>query len=400
MLSKLYRLKTVAGVTVNLQQANEVTFSLCILELSGEKLQIKESFITTDFNQIKDKISDDVPLALNFTGRNVIVKRIASSEKGQQALLKLAMPNANSDDFYLQNFSSGEQTYLSIIRQAEADRWIDAFENIGLKPLQICLGAFPVNHLLSQLNIYNGVLSVCGNVIEISNDHWTNYKYDRAVTNQFPLKLNKEQIDESILLCYAAAFQLILSNEIDLVIAEGPGLSKAYDNYTFLRKFKINAAIVLCCLFVLLLLNFLLFSYYTSENEKLAARVGQTAHDITKANDLTDSLTKEKAALDSLGWEGKINKSILIDQIAQLLPSEVTWERAEIDPVLKTGQSQNITRFSNRTIKVTGNSNKIIPVNEWIERVKSKTWVKKVTLQDYSFNNDTNTGQFVVYINY
>jgi hypothetical protein len=45
---------------------------------------------------------------------------------------------------------------------------------------------------------------------------------------------------------------------------------------------------------------------------------------------------------------------------------------------------------------VTGKSERIIPVNEWIARVKTQKWVKNVQLDSYTFSNELNTGQFTV----
>jgi len=39
-------------------------------------------------------------------------------------------------------------------------------------------------------------------------------------------------------------------------------------------------------------------------------------------------------------------------------------------------------------------------VNEWMARIKTKHWAKDVQLENYSFNNELNTGQFIVNITY
>jgi Tfp pilus assembly protein PilN len=51
-------------------------------------------------------------------------------------------------------------------------------------------------------------------------------------------------------------------------------------------------------------------------------------------------------------------------------------------------------------IEVKGISPQIIPVNEWIARIKTRRWVKGVQLESYTYNNELNTGQFILTITY
>lgn len=96
-----------------------------------------------------------------------------------------------------------------------------------------------------------------------------------------------------------------------------------------------------------------------------------------------------------------MNKSAMLDQLASLLPDGITWTEAAIDPVDQAAtRVQKSVAFFSRRIRITGNSEKIIPVNEWMARIKTKSWVKNVQLDSYALNSELNTGQFVVLIDY
>jgi Tfp pilus assembly protein PilN len=116
---------------------------------------------------------------------------------------------------------------------------------------------------------------------------------------------------------------------------------------------------------------------------------------------INDQLKQKEKLLRDLGWENGINKSALVDQLASLLPEEVTWNNISVDPIdAVSSRTQKSLIFFDRQIRVTGTSEKIIPVNEWIARVKTKPWVKNVQMDSYTFNSELNTGQFTVIINY
>jgi hypothetical protein len=72
-----------------------------------------------------------------------------------------------------------------------------------------------------------------------------------------------------------------------------------------------------------------------------------------------------------------------------------------VDPIdIAATRQQKKVVFSTRNIRVTGMSERIIPVNEWLARIKTRPWVKNVQLDSYAFNSELNTGQFSVMIDY
>ena len=58
------------------------------------------------------------------------------------------------EDFYLQNFVSGDSSFVSLIRQKDANQWIDKLNALGFTTLMLSLGPFPVQQILQQLNLY------------------------------------------------------------------------------------------------------------------------------------------------------------------------------------------------------------------------------------------------------
>jgi Tfp pilus assembly protein PilN len=117
--------------------------------------------------------------------------------------------------------------------------------------------------------------------------------------------------------------------------------------------------------------------------------------------ELGEQVKKDEALLKNLGWEGGINKSGLIDQVAALLPEEVKTTEISINSVdLNASRSQKILVFYQRRITIVGTSEKIIPVNEWIARIKTRPWVKTVRMESYTYDTELNTGKFLVTIDY
>ena len=130
-------------------------------------------------------------------------------------------------------------------------------------------------------------------------------------------------------------------------------------------------------------------------------KVSRTTANSSELKTIETEANQKESLVKQLGWDGSVNKSLLVDQLAALLPSEVKWRELTINKLdWSASKIQKKLVFLDRQIRVTGESDKIIPVNEWLARVKSLKWVKSVQFDSYLFNTEQNTGQFIVVINY
>ncbi|MCO5949830.1 hypothetical protein [Mucilaginibacter flavidus] len=403
MLQQYYHINEAAGISIGIGKDGVYTVSACSVTVEKKQLQIKAKLPA--LNKISD-VAKQMPArslgALNLYGRGVLQKQIEKTEEINQNNFSQILPNGNIADFYVQNFISGNYSFVSVIRRAEADKWIALVNEAGFSVVMLSLGPFPVKHVLPQLNVYGNEIKFDGNVINRNEQsEWVSTKYEEGAVSDFPVKIESESIDEKLIIAYVNAFQLVLSSKIDVIQADVPDLSVVLQKVTEEKKLKVYGALVLGVFFVLLLVNFFIFSTLNSSNGKLTelvSRSAQNSDDLQQTNLMVhqkDSLTKV------LGWEGGINKAALIDQVASMLPPEITWKEAWVDPVDQAAsRNQKTILFSTRKIRITGNSERIIPVNEWIARIKTKNWVKNVQLDSYAFSSEQNTGIFTIVIDY
>jgi Tfp pilus assembly protein PilN len=151
----------------------------------------------------------------------------------------------------------------------------------------------------------------------------------------------------------------------------------------------------------LLLANYGLLNWLSFSNAKLSERAALYSENVNNLNELTTLLNDKEARVSALGWESGLNKSVLIDQVAAMLPPEITLTNISVDPVDRvSSRAQRTPAFCSRKMQVTGNSQQIIPVNEWIARIKTRNWVKSVQMDSYIFDSEPNTGRFLITITY
>lgn len=403
MLEKYYRINQAIGLSIHILADGGLQLNACRVTVENNRLNIDKKI--TDIASLEDLKKHFDPkshVALNLTGKGILQKQVGALTEVNQHNFSKVLPNANIEDFYYQNFISGEQSFVSVIRKAEADKWITQLKAIGLIPLQMSIGPFPVQNIIPQLNVYDSELIFNGHVIERNEQaNWLTHQYNHVALSPFPLKVESESLDEKLLIPYAAAFNLVLVEKVQAINADVPSLETELSTLIATKKIKVKAVVVLFIFFLLLLLNFITFSWLNSSNAKLTDQVGQLTQTSINSQTIDEQVKQKEALLSELGWEDGINKSALVDQLASLLPEEITLNEISVNPIdLAASRAQKSLEFSNREIKIAGNSEKIIPVNEWIARVKTKPWVKNIQLDNYTFNGELNTGQFTVIINY
>jgi len=403
MLEQYYRINEATGVSIQLLQNGGMLINVCGVAIKDNHLDIEKK--ATDLPNVEEltkTISPKAYLAINLFGKGILQKQIEKVAVIDAGNFSQILPNANFDDFYIQNFISGNYSFASVIRKADADKLIDLVKEQGFIPLMLTLGPFPIENIISQLNVYEDEIMFNGHLVRRNEQkQWITYQYKETATSPFPLKIESEPIAEKLLLAYANAFQLVLAEKLNVIQAGVPGLSNNLQKVLNDKKLQVKGFVILSVFFVLLLINFMLFSWLNSSNAGLTEQVSRYAQSNSDIQGINDQIKNKEALLQNLGWDGGINKSVLVDQLASLLPADVSWREVTINPIdATTSRMQKTLQFMDRKIRIIGNSQKIIPVNEWIARAKTQKWVKNIQLDSYTYNSELNTGQFTVIIDY
>ncbi|GGH22107.1 hypothetical protein [Mucilaginibacter phyllosphaerae] len=402
-LAKFIHIGQCIGISIRLSANGGLSADACQVIRREGKLDINQQIpACTSLNELFKLLPAKSIIALNITGRGVVNKQEETAGSADTVEFDRIMPGANPDDFFMQRFVSGNNIFSSVIRRSEADKLLDACASAGFKPVMLSLGPFPADVILNQLNNYGEDLVFNGHRISY-NEHqeWLSYGYKPDMTAQFPIKADMETLLERMILPYAAAFQVILTKKVEPVCAEVPLLRSNLTGLLDAIKLKITGAMILAIFFVLLAVNTVLFSWLFTDNDRLSAQLSRSSRDTEGIREIEERVSRDEILLKELGWDGGINKSMLIDKVAALLPEGITWKEVNINPVdPQRSRQDKVVRFADRRLSISGNAAAVLDVNEWIARVKTMAWVKNARLESYTYNNELNTGQFKILLEY
>lgn len=402
MLRKLYQFNQVTGLAIHTAADGNPVMDICTLTLEDKQLSIEKKI--SGLRQL-DELSKHLPakaiIAVNLTGKGVFTKQLDNVEEINPANFSKILPNANLDDFYVQQITSGDFSFVSVVRKTEANKWFELLHEKDYEPVILSLGPFVMMNILSELNLYDETIVFNGHIIE-RNEHgtWLNYRYDALAQAEFKIKIQNENISENLLLPYASAFQLILQEQLDPICAVAAPYDELFTQQLTDRKAKANGIVILIIFFILLLINFGLFSWLQSSNEQISLHLSKTQQHTNVVMANSSQIKEKESLLNGLGWDNN-NKSAFIDQLAAMLPHDIRWTEVTVNPVAsEESQQAKMLTFINRSIKISGLADKVLSVNEWMARIKTKAWVKSARLENYVYNNELNTGVFTINITY
>ena len=403
MFERFIQLNSALGLSIQINMDNSVDLSACKIQRHKNRLDfVKKISGLKSLNDVGDYFSNEPNIALNLNGKGVLHKQVENTPVLTPLQFAQSFPGANMNDFYIQNFRSGLKSFISVIRKTEADRWIMLCKNHGLNPLIISLGPFPVHMITPQLNVYGDTLLFDGHLIKRNADlDWESYQYERESRSPFPLKIENEVLEEQLLLAYSSAFQLLFAHFADTVQARVPQLDEEFKLLISRKRTTVTVLAALGAFFLLLIINSYVLWAINSENRKLNSRVSRSVFGSREHAALAGLIKSKEAQLQELGWNGQYNKAALIDQLALSLPNEVSWNELTINPVDVSGSrnSQQLL-FEDSNIRIMGSSKRIVPVNNWISELEKLSWIKMVKLESYTYDQESETGQFVLKINF
>jgi len=391
-----------AGAEVNIDVDGSFHISLVKISLQKKLIHIdkKKDYKASLENMTEEPIKE--PLAVSLSGKGVLIKKVPRMEAVTEQNLQHVFPNLVLSEFYVQHFLSGDYSFLSIVRIEVADAVLEAFRKQGSEVMILSLGPFVVDKVLSQLNIYGGDIHFHGHQLLLNDKKdWLDYKYSPDVRARFVLKIDIETMPEEFLLAYATAFQLILNESMELVEVENETIKKGLTELSASRKFKRNGTWVLASFFVFLLMNFFVFSYYSSKNEQLLSRAGQQSDFSVHKDKLIADVDHKEEMIKKLGWNKGLRYAFLCDQIGQTTPSSVILTELSINPLINKSSSMVREEKSEaHSIRLKGQAASVYVINDWIHTLKKKPWVKGVQLEKYKTDDQVQKQVFTILLNY
>ncbi|HKG08737.1 MAG TPA: hypothetical protein VKB19_19865 [Pedobacter sp.] len=336
----LFRLRRLIVLQVDSGRVGADMISDYELILSGEQMQVSGKQEGLKNIAHFSKQHKPGPVVLCLSGKIVLSKTAPSGGLSGTQVFAQTLPNAKIDDFYIQSSFEAENSQISVIRKETVDLWVDEL----------------------KVNGFNVVALLLGNPVGFKDN----------------------------------AIRLMLGAGV--IKADHAGLKESLEQEVAKSRLKGISMVFVAALFILLLLNFLLFSHYTDRTNQLQRENNITGTQVEKFQEMEQELQQKASLIRNAGWTGGHAYAWITDRLMASKPAAILVSGFSINPLKETSTLAEPEVYEAGQIKISGSSEDAAVLNNWLHQIRSMGWVKNCEMNVYGQNRDTGKGDFVIQI--
>lgn len=362
--------------------------ALCHFRVRREKAELLESRNGQSIDDLLKGFKDSIPIILLLSGKKVLTKKIEIKENlEEEQLISRAFSNIDTNQLLIQvNPNERNEFAISAVRLDIVDGILERIGEGGKMVIEICLSEYAFYAILDSVE--KGKLGGYFNDI------------NKADLSQIRDNLNGEimlmgeKIDLSCLMPFLLGLQLLASNDLKSTYA--PIISNR-EQWKYTMLFQKTLPISAVLIFVLLLLNFLAYTHYTQKNNELHGLTQAYNKQLTEISDLKNSFeAKKQFLLNNGGQNSKVAK--MGDEIAMLLPKQITLSKMSFQPVTKVIKKDNLVRFAQDKMTVEGETDSYAHFQVWLDELRKLEWVSEIAIVGYQETNSRHDAEFSISI--
>ncbi len=398
-LANALRPRFAGGLSLTLLSDGQFTADFCLLERRGEEVVMTDQAVgLRSAADIKAQVHDrNVRIALAVHGRGVLHRRLPNAAANLPESVRNLLPGASLDDFYVQVMGEQAEQYISLIRQEQLHQLLAGLSESQLFVTDVTLGPFRFINLLPYLEPeeISAALEVDGYRFKAQVDppllREVSYQPKPRTVND-AVTLQADVTGERTL-AYALALTLFHTEPYDSLLP----LALLNNRREWRQRFwhPVLLCGVLGLVFTILLANFFVFSYLSSQSQEVVSQDLSAKAQAASAERLQQELVQKEKFLRTTGWLEPSHHSVRADELAASLPSGIQLLTLDSHPVdAPATQIQHRQTFKSGVIFLKGQCHDPMVLNTWLQRLEHLSWVKSVREQTFAQDYAAGVGTF------
>ena len=335
-----------------------------------------------------------VPIYLIYNTDSVVTKHTTSNFE-DRAAVEQVFPGLNFENFFYQISKLKDLSYISVVKKQDVENYLAQLKkmkfNVGGFSLGPCSLSTIVDYLKNDF-IFTNTDKVVLNGVSDANLSISRKKDSSVSTyniNGLSVK-NTEIMPFSGVLSFLTSSTTVASNFADVAL----NLQSEFANS---RTFGILLRSSLGFILLLLLSNFLLFSFYFDRvqlsKENLAFENKNKKNLTAVRNRVTEKEKKVNAVLSL----SNSRTSFYLDELGASVPKSILLTELLYQPLTKPMQESKPIQLDENRILVMGTSISSEDFSSWITHLETIEWIASVETMDYDYKNKS-TSNFKIKI--
>ncbi|HCB61302.1 MAG TPA: hypothetical protein DEP77_05110 [Bacteroidales bacterium] len=348
-----------------------------------------------DLNDIPGKTwSKAVPVVLLVTGKGVITRKFTSSmlSLADSDILHAFFPNTATDEFIVSANYSGNSTWASVLRYSSVKDLIDSIRSKGV----FVTGVYCGFHFVSQFYPFipdapEALYTGCVHLI-FQNNELTEINNSEKIAGN--ISIGSEAIHAGYFPLLGCGFHALANESLPGVHI--PAIHQDSNDYHWFSKYSGLLKISLISIFIILLVNFLIFSNLNQEAGKLQKTVELNQNMLAEYDTLFSDFNKKKDFLTQAGLLSDPNIAWYADQIASTTPVLISLTGLNIHPVSNSSEQEDDIVPQAGLIEIMGKTPDPVMLHSWVDTLSHRSWVGNARVMNYSQESRNGQATFTV----
>lgn len=366
----------VAGIQVSFRSNSQncIYHLICVEKSKGKVSIAKQITEITSVDELAKHIPKNTPVVISIDGKNLIHK-FFQEEVGDNGL-NFVLPNANSDDFYVQSSAINDGVYISVMRKEVVAGLLEKFSQLKVIPALIYFGPF----------VCSNTSFLFSDGVKFRTEFWSIIASSKGVdytpianTDSSFVYMNGENIRDFCLPVYALSIAYLADIDIPEI-----DISKTLkEEFQFKRAVWLGGWFLLSLVFAVLLINFFYYSSYNDKYQSLNNLLQQNQSLLNRNDALKGQYTQKRRFVERSGLLETSKYSYFSDRIGCLIPDSVQLTAIRIAPINGKIRSDKPIVFDDRTIIVSGKCSNSRYFNIWKDNLKKENWVETILINQF-----------------
>lgn len=360
---------------------NHIYYSfLRVTQKNGELFTLSGKVFENPDGLIKH-INKKETLLVSINTSKVLRKQVeADAPDNSEQWVPHAFPNLDLNNFYYQVMDSTSLKMVALGKKEHIDQQLKTLEDHNIEPTSVSLGIANLENAIPYLKDS----PVLGSNFELTkSDHGLQFKTSDSF-REVSMEINGLSLTNAGLL----PFSNILGH-LGKVEAQSnlEVVNKQFENrFKNHRFFDLGLRWGLGVMLGVLLLNFLLFSYYRDKTQSMETASSLEQQNIT-LNTLKKKVSEKESRLTTLLQSSNSRSTFYLDRIAHEIPSSILLDEMEYLPLLKPVRDKKPIETKEQAITISGQTRNNDEFTQWTEKLEKQEWVQKVDIEAYEYDS-------------
>lgn len=369
------------GVEVTECLNNQIHANICYLEKSKGDILLQGFKVFSGAITDLPQSAENAKISLIFNTKSVLSRTISNGKNlTKSELFQRIFPTENIENFYIQIVEGLEMSiHISVVKKSEIDNLIDLLNQRFFYFDYVFIGPNNLEPILPFVE-QNSIRTT--NCLHYIKDELIQTFEQSKVEKEIEL-FNKIVLSNQTLSLVGALYALFPNLKMIPINYEGMSVGKSEIQYkNWISKFMPYIGLGLLGI---LLINVLLFLRQQERFEQLSVEHQQYERKTELLELYQNQVRDQTEILEKNPWLINSKASFFCDQLMVIKPTTISIEEAIFFPLKKRDE----LNFAKDVILVKGEVSNSLKLNEWIKKIKSFDWVKKIEVTRLQENKET-----------